>query len=74
MANGEDWRDWMDKAVACPAELPFGTRIIIGEKEWTCCDRGGKIVKEGNAFWIDQLTETPQYAYGELVEAVVFIP
>jgi hypothetical protein len=74
MANGEDWQNWMDKAIACPAELPFETRILINEREWICKDRGGAIVFDGEAFWIDQLTETPEYSFGEIVEAIAYKP
>jgi hypothetical protein len=74
MANGEDWRDWMDKAIACPPELPFETKIIIGEEEWVCKDRGGAIVFDGSSYWIDQLTETPNYPFGETVQAVAYLP
>ena len=34
------------KTVAMSEEFPFGTRVIIGEHEYTCEDRGGFI--EGN--------------------------
>ena len=74
MANGEDWRNWIDKAIACPAELPFETKIVIDGKEWVCKDRGSAVVYDGTAFWVDMLTPTPEYSYGETVEAVAYMP
>lgn len=72
MANGQRWQDWVGKAIACPPEFPFETIVMIDGKEWICKDRGGAIVYDGNAFWIDQLLENPQYAFGEMVEAIVY--
>jgi len=72
MANGQRWQDWVGKAIACPPELPFETIVMIDGQEWICKDRGGAIVYDGNAFWIDQLLEDPQYAFGETLEAVVY--
>lgn len=74
MSNGERWQDYIDVAIACPIELEFGTKIIIGDKTWICMDRGGAIVYDGYAYWIDQLTATPEYAYGQVVEAIVIEP
>lgn len=70
MSSGEKWQDWMDKAVACPFELEFGTKIVIDGKEWVCMDRGGAINKVGDVYWIDQLTENPQYTFGTVLEAI----
>jgi len=72
MASGEEWQEWIDKAIACPRELPFGTKIVVGKEEWICKDRGGAIVVDNGAYWIDQLTETPRYPFGELVWGVVY--
>jgi len=74
MTNGQDWKDWIDKAIACPAELPFETKIVINGREWVCKDRGGAVVYDGVAFWVDQLTATPEYPYGTTLEAVAYIP
>lgn len=74
MANGEAWQDWMDKAIACPPELPFETKIIVNGREWICKDRGGAIVREGDTYWIDQLTANPEYEYGAVVEAKIIYP
>ena len=74
MANGQDWKKWVEKAIACPAELPFETKIVITGREWICKDRGGAVVYDGMAFWVDMLTPTPEYAYGTTVEAMAYIP
>lgn len=75
MANGYPWQDYMEYAIACPPELPFGTKIIIeGQREWMCMDRGGAIVKEGDVYWIDQLTANPQYIFGSVVPATMIFP
>lgn len=74
MANGERWQDWMGKAIACPVKLPFETRIVIEGKEWICKDRGGKIIGDADAYWIDQLTEIPEYEFGTIKEAIMYKP
>ena len=74
MANGSRWQEFMDVAIACPVELDFGTKVIVGVKTWECMDRGGAITFDGEAYWIDQLTENPQYPYGAVVEAVIIRP
>jgi len=73
MASGKPWQNWKNKAIACPPEWSFGTRIIIKDQIWTCMDRGGKIVFEGGIPWIDLLTPKPPswYRYGKIVEAVL---
>jgi len=73
MANGERWQDWVGVAMACPKELEFGTKIKIGERVWVCKDRGSKIVKDGEAYWVDMLTPYSLANYdtvvvGEIVE------
>lgn len=74
MSNGERWQDWMDKAIACPFEIPFETKIVIEDREWICKDRGGAIYYDGYAYWVDQLTESPEYSFGEIVEAKMILP
>jgi hypothetical protein len=71
MANGEDWEDWEDKAIACPPELKLGTKIKILGKVWICKDRGSKIQMDGDAYWVDMLTRQTVVAYGQLVPAVI---
>ena len=67
MANGHRWQDWVGVAIACPRELEFGTKIKIGERVWTCMDRGSRITKQGDTYWVDMLTPYSLYNYGELV-------
>lgn len=74
MSNGQPWQDWIDKAIACPAEIPFESIIVVDGQEWICKDRGGAIVYTGNAYWIDMLTASPQYKYGQEVDATIIYP
>jgi hypothetical protein len=73
MASGARWERWVDKACACPAQFQFGTRFILPDgSEWTCMDRGGKIVTEpGGAVWLDLLTSHTKYTYGQVVTVEV---
>jgi hypothetical protein len=74
MSSGLRWQDYMDYAIACPSELEFGTKLIIDGRIWECLDRGGKIVFDGEYYWIDQLTENPKYSFGEIREATIIQP
>jgi len=74
MSSGKRWQDYMDVAAACPVELDFGTKIIVEGKEWVCLDRGGAIIYDGYAYWIDQLTANPEYPFGTIIEAVMIRP
>ena len=75
MANGQRWQDWIDRAVACPAELPFGTKVYAFGQEWVCQDRGGMIVREAdNVYWFDFLTEKSPAPYGAFEEVVIIRP
>ena len=74
MANGERWQNYwgLNNTIACPSELPFGTIIVIDEKEYICRDRGGLIAKIDNAFfWVDILTDEPLYPFGTVKEAYI---
>jgi hypothetical protein len=74
MANGEPWETHAGVAIACPRELKFGTRIRIGERIWTCEDRGSAIVTYGtDKYWVDQLSPVSLYNYGEEVEAEMYL-
>lgn len=70
MASGEPWEDWVDKAIACPLEWEFGTRLVIAGRDWVCMDHGGAIVIQDSIAWVDMLTPEALYAYGTVVEAV----
>lgn len=74
MSSGLRWQDYMDYAIACPIELEFGTKIMIGNKVWECLDRGSAIVYDGYVYWVDQLTANPEYEFGEVVEAIIIEP
>ncbi len=74
MASGLAWQDYVERAAACPREMPFGTRIILDGQEWVCLDRGGKIVYKDGIPWIDFLTANPQYPYGSIVLAQIIYP
>ena len=71
MASGESWQDWVEKAIACPPEWDFGTRMVIEGREWICMDRGSQILVEGGVAWIDMLTPSPLLPYGTVVEAEI---
>lgn len=75
MANGEHWKDWMNKgAIACPVELEFGTKVIIGDRVYTCKDRDALSVKTDSYYVIDILTNNPVYENGVIVDGYYFIP
>lgn len=74
MSNGERWQDYWgtNDTIACPGELPFGTRILLDGNTYTCRDRGGAIVvTEAGEYWIDILSERVPYTYGEVRVAVI---
>lgn len=72
MASGQRWENWIDRAVACPEEFPFGTIFVIDGKQWVCMDRGGAIVRiDKDTIWLDMLTRKPIYRYGSEVNAIV---
>ena len=78
MSNGERWQDYMgnNDTIACPVELPFGTKINFGGDVFTCRDRGGGIVITSEGYyWIEILAESVPYKYGELREAwITYMP
>lgn len=72
MANGESWVNWINKGViACPSELAFESKILLDGIIYTCKDRGGAIVYDGSAYWIDILAESVPYSYGEVKSAIL---
>ncbi len=74
MASGEPWQDWVEKAIACPPEWEFGTRLVISGREWVCMDRGSAIQIEDGIAWIDMLTPRALFAYGSILEASLIRP
>lgn len=71
MASGRNWEKYVDEAVACPVEYPFGTKFVIDGKVWTCWDRGGAIVREGNKIWLDLLTKNKIVPHGQVLKVEV---
>jgi len=71
MASNERWEYYVDRAVACPDELPFWTKVYVFDQEWLCLDRGGKIDKINNVYWIDFLSEKTYQPYGSLADAKI---
>ncbi len=81
MASGEPWQEWVDVAVACPFEYPFGTKFVIQGKTWVCMDRGGgiKVILEWilgkltQTVWLDMLTEHTDIPYGSVIDVQVYL-
>lgn len=73
MASGEPWEAWVGRAIACPPEWPFGTRLMAFGREWICLDRGSRIRFEGGIPWVDFLTPEPPAPYGSVADAVLFL-
>lgn len=74
MASGRPWSQYVEQAVACPSSIPFGTKFYILGEEWTCWDRGGKIIHTGRAYWVDMLTPNARVPYGTEVDAIMVYP
>jgi len=75
MAVGLPWKPWVGKAVACPQDWPFYTRVIIPDgTEWVCLDHGGAIKYVNGTTWIDFLNYYPPYPFGSLVKAKIIFP
>ena len=69
MASGLAWRDWVGRAVACPASWPFGTVVLFQGSKWYCLDRGSAIVTEANGVsWLDFLLPNGAAKYGSEVD------
>lgn len=74
MANGERWQDYWGKnnTIACPRELPFGTQIMLDSVVYTCRDRGGAIIiTSAGEYWIDILSSSVPYYFGEVKIAYI---
>jgi hypothetical protein len=74
MSSGEPWQRWIGRAISCPPEWPFGTVLFAGQRTWVCLDRGGRIRYVDGIPWVDFLTDKPFANYGEIVEAVLYLP
>lgn len=76
-ADGSDWRLGFEQWAACAPEWPFGTIFEIGSHRWICKDRGGKIVKINDVYWVDLLSkDLSQYglAFGDVITVSVWWP
>lgn len=51
MNSGLDWRDYYEKAIACPIEFPLGAVVEVGLGDnhlyYTCLDRGSSVICDG---------------------------
>jgi hypothetical protein len=76
MASGQPWENWVDRAIACPLEWPFGTkvRLLDFNREFVCMDRGGKIKFVDGIPWVDTLTKEALTNYGAVIVAEVQFP
>ncbi len=79
MASGLRWQDWTHRAIACPKEWPFHTRIVLDGQEWVCLDRGGAIkfvpdTKYGKVAWVDFLEPQGRYPHGKILIARIIWP
>lgn len=71
-ASGEAWELWVDRGLACPTEFWLYTIFTIDGKDYSCIDRGELVVKHPDgSYWVDILTSTPWFHYGELRKAYV---
>jgi len=69
MASGLPWQDYVNIAAACPSNWAFGTKFVVQGKEWTCLDRGGKILEEPDGtIWLDLLTPSAIVNYGTVMD------
>lgn len=74
MASLYPWQLWINKAVSCPEEWPFGTLVVYDGQTWVCLDRGGAIDYRKGIPWIDFLTNQPPAAYGSVIAVDVIFP
>lgn len=62
IANGDDWKTWVGKGLACPMQYPLGTVFVVMGEEWTCVDRGEAIVvNQDGTIWLDLLVSGMPY-------------
>lgn len=77
MANGENWRGYVGRSVACPLEFPFGTIFQVEGAFFMCRDRGGDIKIIDGVAWLDFLypgSPFPAYGFGQVLDAVYWLP
>jgi len=69
IANGDEWKQWVSKGLACPPHYSLGTVFVINGDHWVCVDRGEAIVvNEDGSIWLDLLVPTMPYglAWGSI--------
>lgn len=77
MANGESWKPYIGKSLACPVEFPFGTLFKVSGRVWVCKDRGGMILERDGAYWVDFLYPQMPYGgmfYGQVIQGAYLLP
>ena len=74
MASGMKWEDNLNYAVACPAEFPMYSRVVLPFGEFRCLDRGSMIIMINGVPWIDHLSEVPHFNYGFLMDVKIYEP
>ena len=71
MASG---RTVYDGAIACPARIPFGAKVLIGEKTYTCEDRMNGRYRDSNHFDILVGTKAEAFKFGrQSLEIIVIL-
>lgn len=78
MAGGADARKWYNRALACPQSFPLWTKFHIEGSRWgladgdyTCLDRGGAVIVQGDAIVLDILRHEP--IWGEKIKVTIDI-
>ena len=77
MASGLDWREWIDRAAACPKSWPYWTQLQLpGGETFVCLDRGSAIrYGQDGVPWVDLLLAgQPPVPFGSVVEVTVTWP
>lgn len=74
MSSGEHWEWYVGRAVACPQDWPFYTKVYAFGREWLCLDHGGAIETIGGRSWIDFLTPQPPLTYRTEFDIWVVFP
>ena len=70
-ASGTDWEEVVNRGVAMPNSIQFGSKLYAFGQEWVVYDRGGAIVKKGEVYWVDFLINIPPLAYGTEIDACI---
>lgn len=60
-------------AVACPARIPFGAKVLIGDETYTCEDRMNGRYRDSNHFDILVETKAEAFKFGRQHLSVIVI-